>query len=81
MRGRLNLFVCDCVNWVLWFAVCHMIVLDIKGFGALLPDESIKDMIIDYMLIAYIVYAVSAFLLLKPIWNFYTEKRDEALPK
>ena len=79
MRARLNLFVCDCVNWVLWFAVCHMIVLDIKGFGAVLPDESIKDMIIDYMLVAYIVYVVSAYLLLNPIWNFYVEKRDEGL--
>ena len=56
-----------------------MIVLDIKGFGAVLPDMSVKDMIIDYMLVAYIVYVVSAYLLLNPIWNFYVEKRDEGL--
>ena len=77
LRARLNLFFCDCVNWVLWFVVCHLIVLDLKGMGALLPDASIKVMIIDYMLIAYVIYFTSAALLLLPIWNFYVEKRDE----
>ena len=77
LRARLNLFVCDFANWVIWFFVCHLIILDLKGAGTILPNKEVKDILLDWIGVCYLVFLSSMYILLRPVWNFYIEKRNE----